>query len=524
MPKKITRAERQHQDYLRRRALKTASAFGRKLKADRAKEVRRVLTRCLDYDNPEMWGGVIDTTLDVSFLRPWLRNLTVATGGPMADSVVRDLTQGKASNIWEADLRDYAENRAGQLIVSVGGTLKDEIRKLLDEQIRADLNISNYKLVTNIMDQFKHLEQWQILRITQTETMMALGESGHLAAESLGIGYTKTWSISGLGNTRDSHIAMDGITVDQYEPFIVGDSKAPMQYPHEVGAPAEEVINCACTCLRRPKGNGAASSPSAGTSQHPAPVAAPAPQPAPKTPEQIRQERIDGMIAEMPDTLTAEEKKAIAANNLEIEEKLGIVKGKPMDKEHADEKNANPNFGTERGYGINCSTCSMAYTARRRGFDVTALPNDSKHPLNQSLAKAANCVDKWQNVDGTAIQKTSLIDWAKDKGYKRMTPKRYQEFYEAQTKEPGIYEVLVNWKGGGGHSTILERTKDGKLSRVESQSGNPKSDLKELCTYGKTAITRTIDGVKIPNTNAGIMRVDNKLINPKWVLALGKKG
>lgn len=250
---KISTAERRHQDYMRRRALRTSLAFNKQLKALRAKEVRRVLNLCRDFDNPEAWETVIRSQLDFTFMHRWLRNLTQMTGAPVADSVIRDLTRGKASNVWEADLWDYAEQRAGDLIVSVSGTVKDELCDLLAKLIQEDLNASNYGLVKGIMKGFGALEQWQVLRITQTETMMALGEAGHLAAESLDVGYTKQWCTSGLGNVRDSHFAMDGTIVDQYEPFIVGASQYPMQYPHEIGAPAEEVINCACACIRRPK-------------------------------------------------------------------------------------------------------------------------------------------------------------------------------------------------------------------------------------------------------------------------------
>jgi hypothetical protein len=46
---------------------------------------------------------------------------------------------------------------------------------------------------------------------------------------------------------------MDGIEVDADEPFRLEDCL--MMYPHDssFGAPAGEIINCACDVIRRPK-------------------------------------------------------------------------------------------------------------------------------------------------------------------------------------------------------------------------------------------------------------------------------
>ena len=35
---------------------------------------------------------------------------------------------------------------------------------------------------------------------------------------------------------------------------------------------------------------------------------------------------------------------------------------------------ANPGFGTDRSYGVNCTHCVATYELRRRGYDVTAAP------------------------------------------------------------------------------------------------------------------------------------------------------
>ena len=53
-----------------------------------------------------------------------------------------------------------------------------------------------------------------------------------------------------------------------------------------------------------------------------------------------------------------------------------------MTVEEADKQNANPNYGKERGYGINCQTCTPAYALRLKGFDITAKSNTPGSKLN----------------------------------------------------------------------------------------------------------------------------------------------
>lgn len=83
--------------------------------------------------------------------------------------------------------------------------------------------------------------------------MIGTAQAGHLAAKSLDIRYTKQWCTSGLSNVRDSHAAVDGVTVDENEPFKLPGGL--LMYPHDtsLGADASEIINCACDVIRRAK-------------------------------------------------------------------------------------------------------------------------------------------------------------------------------------------------------------------------------------------------------------------------------
>lgn len=246
-------------------------------------------------------------------------------------------------------------------------------------------------------------------------------------------------------------------------------------------------------------------------------------------------ERINEMIDEMPDNLTYEEKKAIAVNNLELEKALGIKKGKPMSVEEADKQNANPKHADEfvldpngifydkggrryrknadydekkhKPYNINCQTCAPAYALRLKGFDITAKGNIPGSKL-EYLSKG-RAFEIWKNIDGTPAKHISINDWLLTKGYLKMTPKRYWEYFNEVCKEEGVYELCIGWKNGGGHATILQRFANGELRYIEPQSDNSKGsgmewkDVKYLCDIGA------------PNSHScrGLIRIDNKLFD-----------
>lgn len=254
--RRITQAERRHQDYLRKKGLAVGKVYeGKLLKARRA-EVKRVLLRCRDFGDPEQWPVVIDAMLDESgYYYDWMRGLYLNAGMPRAKSITRDLSRSKAedpSGMWEAEITRYAQNRAGENIVSVTGSLKEKLVGIT-RNLMAEDTYGVEKLTQMIFKEYNTIAEWMVRRIAQTETMIGLAEAGAIAADTLDIGFTKTWAVSGLGNTRDSHLAMDGIEVDDDEPFRLEDCL--MMYPHDssFGAPAGEIINCACDVIRRPK-------------------------------------------------------------------------------------------------------------------------------------------------------------------------------------------------------------------------------------------------------------------------------
>jgi hypothetical protein len=174
----------------------------------------------------------------------------------MAKSTARDLNKAKAADddaLWLDELVAYADERAGANIVVVSGTLRENLINILRDEMVEEPGLGVEKLTKRIYEKYKELAKWQVRRIAQTEGMIAMADAANVAAGTLDVQFTKQWCISGLGNTRDTHELMDGVEVDQDEPFVLAGGN--LMYPHDtgLGADASEIINCACSCIRRPK-------------------------------------------------------------------------------------------------------------------------------------------------------------------------------------------------------------------------------------------------------------------------------
>ena len=255
MRKKITPAQRRHNDYLRRKGLKTGLIYEDRLRKLRRKEVRRLLSLCRDTALSS-WEDVMALQLNESYLYKWFNGLYIDAGLPHAKSTARDLSRGKAEpdeNYWRSELLRHAEQRAGEEIVLLQGTFRDELISVVRKTMTEHPELGVEALTKKIWSAYGTIEKWQARRIAQTETMIGLAEAGDVAAHSLDVGFNKQWIISGIGNTRETHEAMDGIIVGMDEPFELEDCL--MMYPHDtrMGAPAGEIINCACGVLRLPK-------------------------------------------------------------------------------------------------------------------------------------------------------------------------------------------------------------------------------------------------------------------------------
>ena len=238
--------------------MQVASVYEVRLAKDRRKELRRVLAMAKDYADPVALVPLIEGQIDETpYLGDWWVGLITTAGLPIAQATARDMRAAKAAaedGVWLTSLRNYAVSRAGSEITVVTGTWKKSLVAIVRQVLAEQAGIGIEKLTREIYKTYTgQLEKWQCRRIAQTESMIGAAEAANDAAQTLTIKFTKQWCISGLGNTRESHEAMDGVEVDQDDPFVLPGGL--LMYPHDtsLGADAGEIINCACACLRRPK-------------------------------------------------------------------------------------------------------------------------------------------------------------------------------------------------------------------------------------------------------------------------------
>ena len=213
--------------------------------------------------------------------------------------------------------------------------------------------------------------------------------------------------------------------------------------------------------------------------------------------------------------MTDAQKIAQAKSWLEIEKKLGIKKGKPMSVAEADEQKANPNYNVDKSYRINCQTCAPAYMLRLWGFDVTAKGNTAGS-LSEWISNG-HSFDIWKNPDGSIAVPSLYSDFLKDNGYKKMTAKRYDEFFKEKCKDVGVYVVTIAWKGRGAHATILQRLDSGKLVYVEPQkySGSIFRNYSAELSNNATSVDWKIAG-------RGVLKIDDKIFDTQYLSIFDK--
>jgi len=217
--------------------------------------------------------------------------------------------------------------------------------------------------------------------------------------------------------------------------------------------------------------------------------------------------------------LSTQDRIAMIKNCRDFELFMGAPWGQQMSIEEADKQNANPNYNKSYQYKVNCATCAAAYVLRLRGFNIQAKGNPRKKDnLNTWLSKC-NSFEIWNNLDGSKATPVYICDWMKKNGLKKMYPQDYRMFFDQVCAEKGVYIFTLKWKYGGGHATILQRDYDGRLYHIEPQVYNP-----DKGEDGRRSLEELVHSLaRVQPKEKGIMRVDNKLFNMKYVSLFCKK-
>lgn len=233
-------------------ALRQTAPFRGKLKKLRQQEITN-LFKNLERVPLNDWLYAIPEFVTEKYMYDYLYRLYQTVGVTNAKRATERFVNKKAET-WEDIMDSWFKQNAGSKILTITGTFKEwltqEIGKGLNEQLGVENIVQNIYKQTSL--NYAEIAEWEIRRIVQTETMTALNVSSEESVRALGIGYTKTWVISG-NNTRPAHLAMDGVTIDENELFEVDGEL--MAFPTDAsnGASAGNIINCACGIIHNPK-------------------------------------------------------------------------------------------------------------------------------------------------------------------------------------------------------------------------------------------------------------------------------
>lgn len=227
-------------------------------------------------------------------------------------------------------------------------------------------------------------------------------ESFH-RADKLGVDLTLEWQATLDGRTRHTHRLLHGMRTTVDKPFVVDGVK--IMYPAQSsGAGASDIPqaliwNCRCTILAWVKGfegDTVKSSPKMGKMTFEEWLKA-----TPSLPSEGKNDRIKSrsgsrQAREKRDNLAKiENASPKPKENSEV-----VVNLKPIAGEHSRKQDiyaVNPNWDTwSPEWHNNCQRCVTTYEARRRGFDVTALPCYS---LQEPIARGTGFMLPYEKGD-----------------------------------------------------------------------------------------------------------------------------
>lgn len=253
---KITPQIRSNEKRKRLQALRIGRTYAPRLSKARQNELERVL-RLADKYPIEDWEAILPKKINERYLLKWYSDMFIGVGLPASREAVNAFLSRKAevTDMWEDTLSRWISRNGGKKVKIITNSFKDWFRGAIKEAIKdqtESIETMTKLLYDNVTSYYQEVQEWQVRRIVQTESLTALSVASDESIRALGVPFIKTWVISG-NNTRPSHLEADGQEVDQDEPFLVDGEE--LMYPRDssMGASAGNIINCACTCISTPK-------------------------------------------------------------------------------------------------------------------------------------------------------------------------------------------------------------------------------------------------------------------------------
>ena len=189
-------------------------------------------------------------------------------------------------------------------------------------------------------------------------------------------------------------------------------------------------------------------------------------------------------------------------NQSKIEQKIGIKRGEDMTFEEANELRGNIGYGEGREFSVNCQSCVVANELRRRGYDVTALPNLKKEGnIPYELSGKTN----WAWIDPETMQtpekKQAGGQYVSGLDIKSKTLTQLNKELNELAKEAGRDHIEFMWKDGkGGHIITVDRLENGSIRIYDPQIGR----------LGDWKVISKDISLKY---GVNVLRVDNLLVN-----------
>ena len=235
-------------------------------------------------------------------------------------------------------------------------------------------------------------------------------------------------------------------------------------------------------------------------------------------PKKVEKPKADKLKTEKPKTKKPKEE--IPEDPLHPKTLAGVERGKEMTFDEANHGTTNPNYSKGGKYTINCQTCVVANEARRRGYNVTARPKDTR----EADLLASNTKLAW--IDPKTGKNPEFMDGSRE----ITTAKKAKKYLEDNLKEGERYTVEFSWKGRRSSGHIINAFKDSEgVKLYDPQTGKitTGTDVDAYLTRIKYTTSFRLPGLGINSKiNLGLrtLRVDNLQFNTELVDKILTKG
>ena len=159
-----------------------------------------------------------------------------------------------SENVFNEIISLWLQQNAGQSIVSVHQTLIETVLQIINDGYANNLSTQQ---IAKALQSDMGLYRYQALRIARTESTTITNAATLMAGNSSRLVLEKTWISARDNRTRRppkskyDHYDMDGVTVGEYEKFLVSGEE--VDFPGAPKISAGNRINCRCKVVLVPK-------------------------------------------------------------------------------------------------------------------------------------------------------------------------------------------------------------------------------------------------------------------------------